>query len=72
MLSKRAGVGGSDANPVAVPITRNDIGDYLGLTTETVSRSFTQLRHDGLIEVAPDNKVTLLDGGALQAIAQGS
>ncbi len=71
MLSKRARMDGSDADQVFVPITRNDIGDYLGLTTETVSRSFTQLRNDGLIEVTSDNKVTLLDSGALQAIAQG-
>lgn len=71
MLSRRASADGGEADQVFVPITRNDIGDYLGLTTETVSRSFTQLRNDGLIEIAPDNKVTLLDSGALRAIAQG-
>ena len=33
----------------ALPMTRGDIADYLGLTIETVSRSLTKLRSDGLI-----------------------
>lgn len=34
---------------LALPMTRGDIADYLGLTTETVSRTLSGLRHDGLI-----------------------
>jgi CRP/FNR family transcriptional regulator len=36
---------------VELPVTRADIADYLGLTIETVSRTLTQLREDGIIEV---------------------
>jgi CRP-like cAMP-binding protein len=34
---------------ISLPMTRTDIGDFLGLTMETVSRTFSQLRNDGII-----------------------
>jgi CRP/FNR family transcriptional regulator, nitrogen fixation regulation protein len=33
----------------ALPMTRRDIADYLGLTIETVSRTITQLEADGAL-----------------------
>jgi CRP/FNR family transcriptional regulator len=33
-------------------MTRGDIGDYLGLTIETVSRTMTALRKSGVIDVS--------------------
>lgn len=43
-LSARGGEG-----RISLPMTRTDIGDYLGLTMETVSRAFSQLKSDGII-----------------------
>jgi len=71
MLSNRARERGQPGNPVAVPMSRNDIGDYLGLTTETVSRTFTQLRQSGCIGLLPGGKVELCDRARLEAIAEG-
>lgn len=34
---------------INLPMTRTDIGDYLGLTMETVSRAFSQLKSGGII-----------------------
>jgi CRP/FNR family transcriptional regulator, nitrogen fixation regulation protein len=34
---------------ISLPMTRTDIGDYLGLTMETVSRAFSQLQSGGII-----------------------
>lgn len=71
MLARRAGERGVSANPVDVPMSRDDIGDFLGLTTETVSRTFSRLRKDGLIGGDRDRKIEILDEDGLSAIAEG-
>jgi CRP/FNR family transcriptional regulator len=71
MLSRRAVQRGQNGNPVAVPMIRNDIGDYLGLTTETVSRTFTQLKQGGSINLLPGGKVEMADRARLEDIAEG-
>jgi CRP-like cAMP-binding protein len=55
-----------------LPMTRADIADYLGLTIETVSRTFTQLRHDGLIALRGTSEVAIADRDALEDIAEGA
>lgn len=54
-----------------LPMTRSDIGEYLGLTVETVSRIFTALQRKKLIEVN-NREVELLDIEALRAIISTS
>ena len=46
MLHRRLGI----ADLVSVPMSRGDIGAYVGLTTESVSRAFTDLRQQGIVE----------------------
>ncbi len=62
---------GGNRDPVAVPITRADMGDFWGLTTETVSRTFTQLKRKGIIASLPAGRVELADRPALEEIAEG-
>lgn len=52
-----------------LPFTRQQIGDILGLTIETVSRQMTQLRRDGVIDLPSRREVAIRDRAALQAIA---
>lgn len=52
-----------------LPLPRSDIADCLGLTIETVSRQFTQLRQEGVIELLSAREVLVPDIGALQAVA---
>ena len=52
-------------------MTRTDIGDFLGLTIETVSRTFTKLKQQGVIELALSNQVKLLDVEELEGLAAG-
>jgi len=52
-------------------MSRTDIGDCLGLTTETVSRTFTRLKTSGLISLLPGGRVDLRDLVALRNIAEG-
>lgn len=50
-----------------LPMTRSDIGEYLGLTVETVSRIFTALQKKGLIEVN-NREIEITNLEALRAI----
>lgn len=70
-LSQRARQRGQRDNPVRVSMSRTDIGDFLGLTTETVSRTFTQLKTAQVIALLPGGKVELRNRSALQQIADG-
>ena len=56
---------------VCVPMSRGDIADYLGLTTETVSRTFTKLKTLGLIGLPTPNRVEIRDRGQLEDFAVG-
>jgi CRP/FNR family transcriptional regulator len=49
----------SDGICFDLPLTRQDMGDFLGLTIETVSRQMTRLRNDGIIKVAHSRCVTV-------------
>ena len=71
MLSERSYRLGHLRSPIWVPMTRGDIGDYLGVTTETTSRMFTKLRNEGLIAFLPDAMIDLLDINSLKKIADG-
>jgi CRP/FNR family transcriptional regulator, anaerobic regulatory protein len=53
---------------VSLPMGRQDIADYLGLTIETVSRTFTRLERDRVIEIMPGG-VRLLDPARAEALA---
>jgi CRP/FNR family transcriptional regulator len=54
---------------VALPMGRGDIADHLGLTVETVSRSFTRLREQGVIALPDPHRVEILDRAALEELA---
>jgi len=56
---------------IDVPMTRGDIADYLGLTVETVSRTLTRLRQDGLITLPTSARVLVRDRKALESLAAG-
>jgi CRP/FNR family transcriptional regulator len=56
---------------IAVPMTRTDIGDYLGLTIETVSRTLTRLKRDRLIGLPSPDRIELLDSDQLADVAAG-
>ena len=43
-----------------LPMSRGDLADYLGPTIETVSRSLSQLRRDGVIQLDQANEIALL------------
>jgi CRP/FNR family transcriptional regulator len=50
-LSRNLSERGFSANSFNLPMSRRDIADYLGLAEETVSRAFSQLQEEGLLDV---------------------
>jgi len=65
MLSRKSAARGGIANPVHLPMTREDIADYLGLAFETVSRCFTRLENAGLVTMESTRVVRINDFEAL-------
>jgi len=54
---------------VALPMGRQDMADYLGLTIETISRMLGRLQADGLVEFVSARKYRIRRFGALTDIA---
>ena len=70
-LSARFRARGYSANQFRLSMSRNEIGNYLGLAVETVSRVFTRFQQNGLIE-AEGKEVRIIDPIQLCALAGGS
>ncbi len=65
---QRARIGWQD-NPISLPMMRQDIADYLGLTLETVSRELTKLKTSNLIKVLNSSQIYLRDKASLSVIS---
>ena len=70
-LSRRNERIGADPTRIALPMTRADIADFLSLTIETVSRTFTKLRQGGIIDLVQSTLVVIRDQKALERLAAG-
>lgn len=57
-MEKRIGHG---TKKFFLPMSRQDIADYLGMSLETTSRGFTSLKNKGLISIENNYSITLLD-----------
>ncbi|MDJ0637749.1 MAG: helix-turn-helix domain-containing protein [Paracoccaceae bacterium] len=71
VLLERIGDAGKTPPVVDLPMSRSDIADFLGLTTETVCRCVTALRKAGIIRLVGVNRVEILDPTALAQRADG-
>ena len=63
-MAERASAG----NTVELPMSRQDIADYLGLTIETVSRTLTGLESAATIEVPTSRRIVLRNRSALSRL----
>lgn len=54
---------------VELPMSRTDIGDYLGLTIETVSRAFSKLKETGVIRLPSLRRVEIAKWQVLHDMA---
>ncbi|MFP5349594.1 MAG: fumarate/nitrate reduction transcriptional regulator Fnr [Gammaproteobacteria bacterium] len=67
-LSQRLSARGLSPTVFRLSMSREEIGNYLGLKLETVSRTFSKLQEDGLIHVDRRN-LTIRDAPALERLA---
>jgi CRP/FNR family nitrogen fixation transcriptional regulator len=56
------------ASSLELPMGRQDIADYLGLTIETVSRTLTALERDGIIGIPASRRIVLRNRTALEGM----
>lgn len=59
-----------DADDLPLPLNRYEVADYLGLTIETVSRSFSDLKNRKIISFTDSKSVRIEDWGALERVFQ--
>lgn len=69
-LGERMRYIGQSSADLKLPMSREDIGSFLGLALETVSRGFTRLQEDGLITVT-GRRVEVLHPAELNRLAHG-
>lgn len=70
-LTQRLGARGFSASSLVLRMTREEIGSYLGLKLETVSRAFSKFQEDGVLEVK-QRQIRVLDLDALNKLVNGS
>ena len=66
-LARRLGRPEADGWRVPLPLTRQDIADYLGLKPETVSRILGRIRREGLVRFVSRGEFLVPDLAALDA-----
>ena len=66
-LTQRLRTRGFSASSLVLRMTRAEIGSYLGLKLETVSRAFSKFHDDGVLAVK-QRQISVLDPAALQAL----
>lgn len=69
ILDVSSRISGVGATQVTLPMTRQDIGHYLGLTAETISRTISRLEQAGLI-VADGRSLRIVSIPKLQQLAE--
>lgn len=66
-LTRRLHLRGFSRSELLLRMTREEIGSYLGLKLETVSRTFSRFQETGLLEVK-QRQIRILDSDALQRL----
>lgn len=70
-LTQRLRARGYSASSLVLRMTREEIGSYLGLKLETVSRAFSKFQEDGLLDVK-QRQIHVIKPEGLQALVNGS
>lgn len=69
LCARQARIKGLSDNPVHFAMSRADMADYLGLTVESVSRSFSSLKRQDVIRFSRNRLVSIVNRNILHRIA---
>jgi CRP-like cAMP-binding protein len=69
MLIERAGL--EDAARIELPMTRQDIADFLGLTIETVCRVLSAMKRARLVDISGLHELIIRNTDRVYALADG-
>jgi CRP/FNR family transcriptional regulator len=67
-FSKKYGYNSEKGRTIELPLSREGIANYIGVTRETVSRKLNHLKDEGIIELIGNKKIILIDEKALEEI----
>ncbi|MEY3253370.1 MAG: family transcriptional regulator, anaerobic regulatory protein FnrL [Pseudomonadota bacterium] len=70
-LTQRLRTRGFSPSSLILRMTREEIGSYLGLKLETVSRAFSRFQEEGILTVK-QRQIEVLDPDALQRLVNGT
>ncbi|MEK8027928.1 MAG: hypothetical protein RLY78_1590 [Pseudomonadota bacterium] len=70
-LTQRLQARGFSGSALILRMTREEIGSYLGLKLETVSRTFSKFQDDGILEVK-QRQIRIIDQSKLQSLVNGA
>ncbi len=70
-LTQRLQARGFSASSLILRMTREEIGSYLGLKLETVSRTFSKFQDDGLLEVK-QRHIRIIDQAGLRQLVNSA
>ncbi len=70
-LTQRLQARGFSGSALILRMTREEIGSYLGLKLETVSRTFSKFQDDGILEVK-QRQIRIIDQDKLQSLVNGA
>ena len=70
-LTQRLQARGFSASALVLRMTREEIGSYLGLKLETVSRTFPKFQDEGILEVK-QRDIRIIEQSALQRVVNGT
>nr|WP_179220900.1 helix-turn-helix domain-containing protein [Sphingomonas laterariae] len=71
MLARRGRAEGTAADDIRIPVSRADMGDYLGLRIETVSRELSNLKAARVIQFTGRQTLRLCDRDRIEQLAEG-
>jgi len=70
-LTQRLQARGFSSHSLILRMTREEIGSYLGLKLETVSRTFSKFQEEGVLEVR-QRQIQVLDPAALKQLVSST